>query len=768
MKSRSKVSIPNTAIPFHGSSIAVALFVEVIPLSDAKLTNFACRQNLSQQEGLRVEFDSHKGVAMGYLYTIKSESLVVHLPNEDPASSLETIPCRVRIYYDATYCSKDQKVVIPPSCLVRVVCDDFVSNINSIFLKKVLTRNNPETIQQVSLLLKQAFSKNISIGTSASAFKTKYEQRIQRNQMRNAIRSYCKSQNIPLCQKIGQSTQTITATNESPLSWEPSIVLHSPNHADGKTLLAQAMLQEVGCNSIYILSIGQLLAQYGAVADSAFETLLHEMVLSAAFSANKIGIIFDHLDTWMPARLSSKSMAGDAAAPILNAMASFLNKLILCIKREKQWPFPIKNPLYSPCLGNGRTLEVKVCLISITTCPDDSPLLKQSLGVRYCVPLLDASTRINAFHLALEKIPFNPKGRKRLTTLAASAAWAKASAFDRVESHLQYILKQKKNDKSKIVTVQDLETSFAKVQREFADFAQVSFPSSFDDDDDGDDSRYSILQSSVGGNLEAKMALEDALALDKDKQTMLARFGLTPPTGVLLYGPPGCGKTLLAKAVSNLLKGNGTFVSLSSADIVRAEIGTSEKMVVSAFELAHRNAPSVVFLDEFQALFTERSRGGSGKLATTLLQCLDDVSKWQTVDERRVIVLAATNSPWMVDGAFLRPGRFDRVVHVGLPTCEERDSILTVHISRMKIATTTSVKDLCHTLAQLTEGYSGADLAALCRAAAIRTLMDNTTNTAATKEEIHVEDSHFLQALKDDVYASSDDELVNQLLSWKP
>ena len=136
---------------------------------------------------------------------------------------------------------------------------------------------------------------------------------------------------------------------------------------------------------------------------------------------------------------------------------------------------------------------------------------------------------------------------------------------------------------------------------------------------------------------------------------------------ILLYGPPGTGKTLLAKAVARLLHSrnassvDGTIVSLSSSDIIRAPVGSGENMVVLAFESARMNAASVVFIDEFQALFTERSSGGSGRLSSTLLQCMDDVKQWRDADANaastgqnvmdragRVVVLAATNNP--VDG----------------------------------------------------------------------------------------------------------------------
>jgi ATP-dependent 26S proteasome regulatory subunit len=117
------------------------------------------------------------------------------------------------------------------------------------------------------------------------------------------------------------------------------------------------------------------------------------------------------------------------------------------------------------------------------------------------------------------------------------------------------------------------------------------------------------LFKTVGGNNEAKLALEDALALNPKKRRLLSLFGMNAPTGVLLYGPPGTGKTLLARAIAKAISVQnkpptknigGTFISLKASDIVRPEVGNSEKLVVSAFESARVNAPAVVFIDEFQ------------------------------------------------------------------------------------------------------------------------------------------------------------------------
>ena len=257
-----------------------------------------------------------------------------------------------------------------------------------------------------------------------------------------------------------------------------------------------------------------------------------------------------------------------------------------------------------------------------------------------------------------------------------------------------------------------------------------------------------------------------------------------------MFGPPGTGKTCLARAVAQILKSTGshnssrkslplggTFVSLGISDIVSAEVGTSEKLIASSFEFARQNSPSVIFLDEFQALFTDRNRGGSGRLTTTLLQCLDDIKRWygsnvdtqiaedaSSTEGSRIVVIAATNTPWMIDSAFLRPGRFDRVVHVGLPTAAEREAILLIHVGRMQIRgkeKSDTVNVICRYISSRTEGFSGADLAALCRAAAVRALLEDP-------ETNEVRESHFKEALNHDVCPSSDEALVQRLAQWRP
>jgi SpoVK/Ycf46/Vps4 family AAA+-type ATPase len=241
------------------------------------------------------------------------------------------------------------------------------------------------------------------------------------------------------------------------------------------------------------------------------------------------------------------------------------------------------------------------------------------------------------------------------------------------------------------------------------------------------------------------------------------------------------GKTMLAKAIAKILRNTGShrsgdiggaFISLSSTDIVRAEVGTSEKLVLSAFQTARANSPAVIFIDEFQALFTERSRGGSGRLSTTLLQCMDDLNQWKEVgrqgqtdpveNEVRVLVLAATNTPWMIDTSFLRSGRFDRSVHVGLPDLDERKTILRLYVQRMKTdidASAGGVDAFCDDIARIIDGFSGADISALCRAATMECLLEQAQC---------VTEKHFHEVLSSGFKASSCKSLVERIKLWRP
>ena len=375
------------------------------------------------------------------------------------------------------------------------------------------------------------------------------------------------------------------------------------------------------------------------------------------------------------------------------------------IKTRKTFPYPTKNPLYNIKGNNGYVFPVKLCLIGIVTCDDDGgrkaagtsytmATVLDSLGEsRYRLPSPSIEGRYNIYLRLFEKskIELSADAKEDLMSLAASMPIVKGRAFLEIRKRLIQTIDRRMSNKPELgrtVNLDELNAAFKQGSGDLGGNLRVSSSTAKDPNSSAKRNKLDTTFSSIGGNVEAKRALEDALAFDDKKRRLLAKFGLSPPCGVLMYGPPGTGKTLLAKATAQMMRKdspstgsrtNGLFLSLSASDIVRSEVGKSEKLVKSAFDMARENAPAVIFIDEFQALFTSRDGAtgagkGSGRLASTLLQCMDDITKWKDADSLvltkggsdgfgrdRVVVLGATNTPWMVDKAFLRSGRFDRV-----------------------------------------------------------------------------------------------------------
>ena len=215
-----------------------------------------------------------------------------------------------------------QQVVVPQLFPGEVGNDSLTSELQ----EEVLHNHNTETIHQLTLRFSMLLSKPVRIATTADASQLARQTRTRNEWMKQAIQEYCKDMQIPLSSRTKTTTTTseninlTKTTTTGPLQWEPSLIIHSPNHADGKTLLAQAIAKEVGCSLIHVIRSGPLFAKYGVHADMALESLLHSLITTAAVRDCKICIILDHLDTIMPARLSGKSSAGDAAAPVLNSI----------------------------------------------------------------------------------------------------------------------------------------------------------------------------------------------------------------------------------------------------------------------------------------------------------------------------------------------------------------------------------------------------------------------------------------------------------------
>jgi transitional endoplasmic reticulum ATPase len=224
-----------------------------------------------------------------------------------------------------------------------------------------------------------------------------------------------------------------------------------------------------------------------------------------------------------------------------------------------------------------------------------------------------------------------------------------------------------------------------------------------------------ITWDDVGGLEDAKLTLREAVEMPLKSPESFARMGITPPRGILLYGPPGTGKTLLAKAVANESQSN--FISIKGPEVMSKWVGESEKAVRLIFKKAKQVAPSIVFLDEIDAIAPMRGSGGgdSGVTERVVNQILTSVDGLESMEG--VVVLAATNRPDILDSALLRPGRFDRMVLVSVPDKETRLQIFKVHTKKMPLKGVDLNK-----LADATKNYVGADIEGLCREAGMQAL----------------------------------------------
>jgi SpoVK/Ycf46/Vps4 family AAA+-type ATPase len=232
-----------------------------------------------------------------------------------------------------------------------------------------------------------------------------------------------------------------------------------------------------------------------------------------------------------------------------------------------------------------------------------------------------------------------------------------------------------------------------------------------------DAERAGLTLADVAGMTEVKQRLEAAFLAPMRNPELRRLYGKSLRGGLLLYGPPGCGKTFIARAVAGEI--GARFIAVSFADIIDMFVGQSERNIHELFDIARRNAPCVLFLDEVDAIGQKRSQLRHTPMRSAVNQLLlelDDIAG----HNEGVFLLAATNHPWDVDSALRRPGRFDRTLLVLPPDAAAREGVFRYHLKDRPVAGI----DLAR-LASLTDGYSGADIAHICETAAERALLDS-------------------------------------------
>ena len=247
----------------------------------------------------------------------------------------------------------------------------------------------------------------------------------------------------------------------------------------------------------------------------------------------------------------------------------------------------------------------------------------------------------------------------------------------------------------------------------------------------------------VGGLEHEVRRLREMVELPLQRPELFARLGIAAPRGVLLYGPPGTGKTLLARAVAN--EARASFHYVNGPEIIHKHYGASEARLREIFDKARKAAPAVIFIDEIDAIAPRRDQvvgDVEKRVVAQLLTLMDGLA-----DRGDLVVIAATNLPNMLDPALRRPGRFDREIALGVPNRDGRRRILAIHTRGMPL---TESVDLDR-LADMTHGFTGADLQALCREAAMSVLRRHEADLAAgqiSPASLHLEMTDFEQTVR--------------------
>ncbi|XP_070505102.1 ATPase family gene 2 protein homolog A [Chironomus tepperi] len=222
-----------------------------------------------------------------------------------------------------------------------------------------------------------------------------------------------------------------------------------------------------------------------------------------------------------------------------------------------------------------------------------------------------------------------------------------------------------------------------------------------------------VKWSDIGGMHDLKLKLQQIIEWPLQHPETFKRLGIKPPSGLLMFGAPGCSKTMIAKALAT--ESSLNFISIKGSDLFSMWVGESEKAVRDLFVKARQLAPCIIFFDEIDAIGGERESGSSVK-ERVLAQILTEMDGVNAL--KNVIIIAATNRPDLIDTALMRPGRLDRIVYVKLPDLDARREIFKIKLQNIPVASDVDVE----TLVYKTEGYSGAEIEAICKEAALKAL----------------------------------------------
>jgi proteasome regulatory subunit len=333
--------------------------------------------------------------------------------------------------------------------------------------------------------------------------------------------------------------------------------------------------------------------------------------------------------------------------------------------------------------------------------------------------LLDANAENNKYQQKLERLTHENKKLKQSPLFVATVQELTDEGV---------IIKQHGNNQEALTEVTDEMREDLEADSRVAVNNSLSIVKSLDDETDV---RARVMQvdkspevgyEDIGGIEEQMDEVRETVEMPLKSPEMFEDVGIDPPSGVLLHGPPGTGKTMLAKAVAN--QTDATFIKMAGSELVHKFIGEGAKLVRDLFELARQHEPAVIFIDEIDAIAakrTESKTSGDAEVQRTMMQLLSEMDGFEDRGEIRII--AATNRFDMLDRAILRPGRFDRLIEVPKPDAEGREQIFKIHTRDMNVADDVDYAEL----AEVAEEASGADVKAICTEAGMFAIRDDRT-----------------------------------------
>lgn len=278
-----------------------------------------------------------------------------------------------------------------------------------------------------------------------------------------------------------------------------------------------------------------------------------------------------------------------------------------------------------------------------------------------------------------------------------------------------------------------------------------------------------ITFDDIGGMDELKEEIRMNIIYPFKNPELFIQYGKSAGGGILLYGPPGCGKTYIAKATAN--ECNATFINISLIDVLDMHVGEGERKLHEIFKLARRKSPAVIFIDEIDALGNDRMKTGDNVFARTLVNQFLSELDGLTSNNSSIMIMGATNVPWYVDSALKRPGRFDKTVFVPPPDRNARAQIFNLYLLKKPIDKIDYDK-----LAELTEDYSPADIIAVCNLAIDRIIrkalktgekdLINTSTLIDAINEINPSTIEWLNTANNYVKYSNQSGLYDEVLKY--